>query len=172
MIFQLLHTQQKCGNRCFRRSSSHRPSAALSPDTGGIWEGLWENVTPAELLYIFSSPHASLHLASPLAHTWEQQSLTILSLSTDLMVHWQKLRTNMTININCNRLLNNNLYLDIYWNESKNIQFHFYLLGKNPMRFETIQISPYEMPLCVFIVSDIIICIVGYFSISIMVEAE
>lgn len=40
------------------------------------------------------------------------------------------------------------------------------------MRFETIQISPYAMLLCVFIVSDIIICIVGYFSISIMVEAE
>lgn len=57
-------------------SSSHQLSAALSPDTGGIWEGLWENVTPAELLYIFSLPHASVHLASPLARTWEQLSLT------------------------------------------------------------------------------------------------
>lgn len=47
----------------------HRLSAALPPDTSGIWEGLWENVTPAKLLYIFSPPHASLHFTSSLAFT-------------------------------------------------------------------------------------------------------
>lgn len=41
------------------------PTTSLSPDTGGIWEGLWENVTPAELLYIFS-PSPTPHFTSPL----------------------------------------------------------------------------------------------------------
>lgn len=66
MFFQL---NKSMAIDALQLSLSPQLSAALRPDTGGIWEGLWENVTPAELLYIFSPPHASLHLASPLAHT-------------------------------------------------------------------------------------------------------
>lgn len=61
--------------------SFYHLSAAPCPDTCSIWEGLCENVTPAELLYIFSPPHVSLHLTSFLAHAWEQHSLATLRLS-------------------------------------------------------------------------------------------
>lgn len=61
-------------------SSSHLLWASPSSDTGGIWEGLWENVTAAELLYISSPPHASLHLTSPLAHTSQRSLIRLHSI--------------------------------------------------------------------------------------------
>ena len=87
-FFHLLHTQQKCRNRFFTSLPSHHLSAALSPNTGGIWGGLWENVTAAELLYIFCPPYAYLHLASPLTHIWKKHSVTILSLSQVLGLYY------------------------------------------------------------------------------------
>lgn len=89
--------------------SSYHLSAALSPETSSIWEGLWENVTPAELLCIFSRPHASLHLTAPPAHTWERLSLTALQLSGILMLRLSKKNRRMH--------QTGNLYLPMYWNK-------------------------------------------------------